>query len=102
MKTSTVIHTLSTLALLIISASQSLFATEQPQQGGDLTWAVETEPNTLNPQLNGQDKTELLLRAELSSLRAEMLRREQHARDELGPLVKQMEAALLTIAMAGK
>ncbi|GMA24449.1 peptide ABC transporter substrate-binding protein [Luteimicrobium album] len=33
-----------------------------PQAGGTLTWGVETEPVTLNPQLNGQDKTKLLLR----------------------------------------
>lgn len=33
-----------------------------PQAGGTLTWGVETEPLTLNPQLNGQDKTKLLLR----------------------------------------
>jgi len=70
MKTSTTIHSLSALALLIISAAQPLYAAEQPQQGGNLTWGVETEPNTLNPQLNSQDKTELLLRAAYESLQA--------------------------------
>ncbi|WP_390896490.1 ABC transporter substrate-binding protein [Rouxiella badensis] len=64
------IHALSALTLLIISAAQSLHAAEQPQKGGDLTWGVETEPSTLNPQLNGQDKTELLLRASYESLLA--------------------------------
>jgi len=70
MKNSTTIHSLSALALLIISAAQPLYAAEQPQQGGNLTWGVETEPSTLNPQLNGQDKTELLLRAAYESLQA--------------------------------
>jgi peptide/nickel transport system substrate-binding protein len=70
MKNSTTIHSLSALALLIISAAQPLYASEQPQQGGNLTWGVETEPSTLNPQLNGQDKTELLLRAAYESLQA--------------------------------
>ncbi|MCC3731482.1 ABC transporter substrate-binding protein [Rouxiella badensis] len=70
MKMSKNIHALSALTLLIISAAQSLHAAEQPQKGGDLTWGVETEPSTLNPQLNGQDKTELLLRASYESLLA--------------------------------
>ncbi len=70
MKMSKNIHALSALTLLIISAAQPLHAAEQPQKGGDLTWGVETEPSTLNPQLNGQDKTELLLRASYESLLA--------------------------------
>jgi len=70
MKNSTTIHSLSGLTLLVISAAQPLYAAEQPQQGGNLTWGVETEPSTLNPQLNGQDKTELLLRAAYESLQA--------------------------------
>jgi peptide/nickel transport system substrate-binding protein len=37
-------------------------ATEEPVRGGKLNWGVETEPATLNPQLNGQDKTKLYLR----------------------------------------
>ncbi|HWK90906.1 MAG TPA: ABC transporter substrate-binding protein [Luteimicrobium sp.] len=41
-----------------------------PQAGGTLTWGVETEPTTLNPQLNGQDKTKLLLRNSYEQLLA--------------------------------
>jgi peptide/nickel transport system substrate-binding protein len=41
-----------------------------PVSGGKLTWGVETEPATLNPQLNGQDKTKLLLRNAYESLLA--------------------------------
>jgi peptide/nickel transport system substrate-binding protein len=41
-----------------------------PQAGGHLTWGVETEPVTLNPQLNGQDKTKLLLRNSYEQLLA--------------------------------
>lgn len=70
MKTSTALHALSALTLLILSASQPLHAAEKPQAGGDLTWGVEVEPSTLNPQLNGQDKTELLLRESYESLLA--------------------------------
>ena len=68
MKTATVLPSLSALALLIITATQPLYAADKPVEGGDLTWGVETEPSTLNPQLNGQDKTELLLRASYESL----------------------------------
>ncbi|WP_369790834.1 ABC transporter substrate-binding protein [Rouxiella sp. WC2420] len=70
MKTSTAIHSFSALTLLILSVSHPLYAAEKPQQGGDLTWGVEVEPSTLNPQLNGQDKTELLLRESYESLLA--------------------------------
>ncbi|MFB9947582.1 ABC transporter substrate-binding protein [Rhizobium puerariae] len=42
----------------------------KPVSGGKLTWGVETEPATLNPQLNGQDKTKLLLRNAYESLLA--------------------------------
>jgi ABC-type transport system substrate-binding protein len=41
-----------------------------PQSGGTLTWGVESEPVTLNPQLNGQDKTKLLLRNSYEQLLA--------------------------------
>ncbi|WP_433722364.1 ABC transporter substrate-binding protein [Nocardia sp. CA-129566] len=40
----------------------------QPISGGSLTWGVETEPTTLNPHLNGQGKTKLLLRNSYESL----------------------------------
>ncbi|MEV6773844.1 ABC transporter substrate-binding protein [Nocardia sp. NPDC051030] len=40
----------------------------QPTSGGSLTWGVETEPTTLNPHLNGQGKTRLLLRNTFESL----------------------------------
>ncbi|WP_241014806.1 ABC transporter substrate-binding protein [Burkholderia sp. Ac-20379] len=41
-----------------------------PPSGGTLNWGVETEPTTFNPQLNGQAKAELLLRASFESLLA--------------------------------
>ncbi|MDJ1634382.1 ABC transporter substrate-binding protein [Rhizobium rhizogenes] len=41
-----------------------------PVSGGKLVWGVETDPATLNPQLNGQDKTKLLLRNVYESLLA--------------------------------
>ncbi|MBZ9603212.1 ABC transporter substrate-binding protein [Phyllobacterium sp. KW56] len=41
-----------------------------PIAGGTLVWGVETDPATLNPQLNGQDKTKLLLRNTYESLLA--------------------------------
>ncbi len=42
----------------------------RPRSGGRLVWAVETEPATLNPHLNGQDKTKLYLRNVFESLLA--------------------------------
>ncbi|MFK3777532.1 ABC transporter substrate-binding protein [Agrobacterium sp. NPDC089420] len=59
-------------ALLAISAFPALSsaADGKPVSGGTLTWGVETEPATLNPQLNGQDKTKLLLRNAYESLLA--------------------------------
>ncbi|MDO3445380.1 ABC transporter substrate-binding protein [Agrobacterium sp. V1] len=59
-------------ALLAISAFPVLSLAEEtkPVSGGTLTWGVETEPATLNPQLNGQDKTKLLLRNAYESLLA--------------------------------
>lgn len=59
-------------AMLAISAFPVLSKAEdaKPVNGGTLTWGVETEPATLNPQLNGQDKTKLLLRNAYESLLA--------------------------------
>lgn len=59
-------------ALLAISAFPALSLADEgkPVSGGSLTWGVETEPATLNPQLNGQDKTKLLLRNAYESLLA--------------------------------
>ncbi|MFK0205644.1 ABC transporter substrate-binding protein [Agrobacterium sp. NPDC090283] len=59
-------------ALLAISAFPVFSSAEdgKPVSGGTLTWGVETEPATLNPQLNGQDKTKLLLRNAYESLLA--------------------------------
>ncbi|MFF2321489.1 ABC transporter substrate-binding protein [Agrobacterium sp. NPDC058088] len=58
--------------LLAISAFPVLSLAEEgkPVSGGSLTWGVETDPATLNPQLNGQDKTKLLLRNAYESLLA--------------------------------
>lgn len=60
------------LGLLAASAlpGLSLAADGAPVSGGKLAWGVETEPATLNPQLNGQDKTKLLLRNAYESLLA--------------------------------
>ncbi len=55
---------------LTLAGSPSLFAADQPVRGGHLTWGVETEPNTFNPQLNGQSKAELILRVAYESLLA--------------------------------
>lgn len=68
MKLSLLALTLGIASLSAIAANAS--AAEQPKSGGDLTWGVETEPATLNPQLNGQDKVELLLRNSWESLLA--------------------------------
>ena len=45
-------------------------AAPQPVSGGTLTWGVETEPQTLNPHINGQDKVALILRNTYESLLA--------------------------------
>lgn len=45
-------------------------AEDAPVSGGTLTWGVETEPNTLNPHLNGQAKAKLILRNAYESLLA--------------------------------
>ena len=66
-------HILSLTAALLASCTVSgiSFANDgKPVSGGKLTWGVETEPATLNPQLNGQDKTKLLLRNAYESLLA--------------------------------
>ncbi|ROR18546.1 peptide/nickel transport system substrate-binding protein [Comamonas sp. BIGb0124] len=49
-------------------AAHAAGAAGTPVKGGDLTWGVESEPNTLNPQLNGQAKAKLILRASYESL----------------------------------
>ncbi|RUM00276.1 ABC transporter substrate-binding protein [Rhizobium anhuiense] len=61
-----------TAAVLAASMLPALSIAEdaKPVSGGKLTWGVETEPATLNPQLNGQDKTKLLLRNAYESLLA--------------------------------
>jgi len=62
---------LTALSLMALSVSYSaLAADEKPRSGGSLTWGVETEPNTFNPQLNGQSKAELILRVAYESLLA--------------------------------
>ncbi|WP_184358208.1 ABC transporter substrate-binding protein [Rhizobium sp. BK602] len=61
--------TTATLASVLLPlAAHSQEAT--PVSGGKLVWGVETDPATLNPQLNGQDKTKLLLRNVYESLLA--------------------------------
>ncbi len=62
-----------TLALgftCLLGSAPYLFAAEQPRSGGSLTWGVETEPAPFNPQLNGQSKAEVVLRAVWESLLA--------------------------------
>ncbi|KVM58848.1 MULTISPECIES: ABC transporter substrate-binding protein [Burkholderia] len=59
------------LALLATLALAPPALAQTPVQGGTLTWGVESEPRTLNPQLNGQDKVELLLRNAYESLLAQ-------------------------------
>jgi peptide/nickel transport system substrate-binding protein len=63
-----------TVTAAVLAASMlpvlSLAQDAKPVSGGKLTWGVETEPATLNPQLNGQDKTKLLLRNAYESLLA--------------------------------
>ncbi|WP_411196747.1 ABC transporter substrate-binding protein [Rhizobium sp.] len=61
-----------TAAVLAASMLPGLSVAEdaKPVSGGKLAWGVETEPATLNPQLNGQDKTKLLLRNAYESLLA--------------------------------
>lgn len=59
---------LTAAAFLAAASMGAAFAA--PPSGGTLTWAVETEPTTFNPQLNGQAKAELILRASFESLLA--------------------------------
>lgn len=66
-------HFLSLGAVLLATTAlcaPALASDRKPVSGGKLTWGVETEPATLNPQLNGQDKTKLLLRNAYESLLA--------------------------------
>ncbi len=57
---------------LLLSACSSGESTApadgNPVSGGNLTWGIETEPSTLNPHLNGQDKVKLVLRNTFESL----------------------------------
>jgi len=55
---------------VLAAAALSGSAVAAPPSGGTLTWGVETEPTTFNPQLNGQAKAELILRASFESLLA--------------------------------
>jgi peptide/nickel transport system substrate-binding protein len=57
-------------ALAAATAAGTGTAFALPPSGGTLTWGVETEPTTFNPQLNGQAKAELILRASFESLLA--------------------------------
>jgi peptide/nickel transport system substrate-binding protein len=57
--------------VLALTLPHLTFAQGTPTSGGTLTWGVETGPRTLNPQLNGQDKVELLLRNAYESLLAQ-------------------------------
>jgi peptide/nickel transport system substrate-binding protein len=58
------------MAAALIAAAAAGSAIAAPPSGGTLTWGVETEPTTFNPQLNGQAKAELILRASFESLLA--------------------------------
>lgn len=64
-------HFASATVLLAFVLPQLSFAQGSPVSGGTLNWGVETQPRTLNPQLNGQDKVELLLRNSYESLLAQ-------------------------------
>ncbi|MGC0366536.1 peptide/nickel transport system substrate-binding protein [Rhodococcus sp. 27YEA15] len=71
--TGTVVAAGLALTLLLTACGGSSSAASDddsgtPVSGGSLTWGVETDPTTLNPQLNGQDKTKLLLRNAYDSL----------------------------------
>ncbi len=62
----------ATAVLALVTAcggsDTSAHQSAQPVSGGSLTWGVETEPTTLNPHLNGQGNTRLLLRNVYESL----------------------------------
>ncbi|ASV83529.1 bacterial extracellular solute-binding, 5 Middle family protein [Ochrobactrum quorumnocens] len=63
--------TLGTALFAAVALPKLAFAEDaKPVEGGKLVWGVETQPATLNPQLNGQDKTKLLLRNAYESLLA--------------------------------
>ncbi|WP_224039634.1 ABC transporter substrate-binding protein [Paraburkholderia unamae] len=57
-------------AAVFVTLSSSAAVAATPVAGGTLTWGVESEPTTFNPQLNGQAKAELILRASFESLLA--------------------------------
>jgi peptide/nickel transport system substrate-binding protein len=58
-------------AVVLLVTSHPGFAQDRPVSGGTLTWGIETQPTTLNPQLNGQDKVALVLRNAYESLLAQ-------------------------------
>ncbi|PSH65201.1 ABC transporter substrate-binding protein [Phyllobacterium sophorae] len=62
--------TFAVSALVFSTFNANAAADGPPVQGGSLIWGVETEPATLNPHLNGQDKTKLLLRNVFETLLA--------------------------------
>lgn len=64
-------HAAAAAVLLMLALPCLSFADGAPVSGGTLNWGVETQPRTLNPQLNGQDKVELLLRNAYESLLAQ-------------------------------
>ncbi|WP_144113988.1 ABC transporter substrate-binding protein [Paraburkholderia sp. BCC1886] len=58
-------------AVILLAAVHPGFAQSAPVSGGTITWAIETPPTTLNPQLNGLDKVVLVLRNAYESLLAQ-------------------------------
>lgn len=50
------------------SSATSGASSGKPVSGGALKWGIETVPLTLNPQINGQNKSKLLLRNQFDAL----------------------------------
>ena len=57
-------------AICLLGHVAAVSAAETPRTGGSFTVGVETEPNTFNPQLNGQAKADVTLRNVWESLLA--------------------------------
>ncbi len=57
-------------AICLLGHVAAVAAAETPRSGGSFTVGVETEPNTFNPQLNGQAKADVTLRNVWESLLA--------------------------------
>lgn len=55
-------------AALALALATTGASAQDPVRGGTLTWGIETEAATLNPHINGQDKTKLYLRNTYESL----------------------------------